>query len=100
MEYRIIHYPTISLQERIEEFKRAHSIGHYFNIDTQIITPSDAAKLSPILNPKNFKAALYCPGDAHIDPTMLCSSLIKGATKRGAQVCWIILTSHDFNFRE
>ncbi|KAK9875707.1 hypothetical protein WA026_009504 [Henosepilachna vigintioctopunctata] len=72
--------------ERLEEYKRLHTFAHYFDIDTQIISPSDAAKLSPILDPTKFIAALYSPQDGHIDPTMLCSSLVKGATKRGAQV--------------
>lgn len=73
-------------EERLKEYKRLHTIGHYFGIESHIIPPSEAAKLHPLLNTKNFSAALYSPTDGCIDPSMLCAALIKGATKNGGKL--------------
>lgn len=63
-----------------------HTLGHFFGIESQMLSPGEAVKLSPILNPDDFTAALYSPGDGDIDPSMFCSALIKGATKSGGKV--------------
>jgi sarcosine dehydrogenase len=73
-------------EERMQEYKRLHTFGHFFNIESHVIAPSEAAKLSPILDPKKFKGALYSPGDGCTDPSMYCAALIKGANTRGGQV--------------
>jgi glycine/D-amino acid oxidase-like deaminating enzyme len=70
----------------MQEYKRLHTFGHFFNIESHVIAPSEAAKLSPILDPKKFKGALYSPGDGCTDPSMYCAALIKGANTRGGQV--------------
>lgn len=62
------------------------TLGHFFGIESQILTPSDAAKLSPVLNQSSFVGALYSPADGGLDPSMFCSALIKGATSRGAEI--------------
>ena len=74
------------LQERVEEYQRLHTIGHFFGIDSQILSPTDTVRLSPILNKHNFTASLYSPGDGNVDPSLLCSALIKGATSKGGKV--------------
>ncbi|ENN80978.1 hypothetical protein YQE_02609, partial [Dendroctonus ponderosae] len=72
--------------DRMEEFKRLHTLGHYFNVHSQLITPKEAAKLSPILDPNAFYGAVYSPTDGHADPTSYCSALIKGGIANGGQV--------------
>lgn len=69
----------------MEEYKRFHTLGHYFNIDSQLISPSEAQKLCPILDPKSFYGALYSPEDGYTDPSMYCASLSKGAKNFGGQ---------------
>lgn len=73
-------------KERIKEYKRLQTLGHFFGIESQWLSPAEATKLSPILDPKSFLGALYSPGDGIIDPTMYCNALLKGATTRGCQV--------------
>lgn len=73
-------------QERMNEYKRLQTIGNLYGIESQLLTPTETTKLSPILNPKSFVGALYSPGDGGMDPSMYCSALIKGATSRGAEV--------------
>lgn len=70
----------------MEEYKQMHTLGHYFNIDTQLISPSDAHKLCPILDPKAFYGAMSSPGDGFVDPSKYCAALVKGATTLGGQV--------------
>lgn len=70
----------------MDEYKRLQALASFFGVESQMLTPSEAVKLSPILNQNKFIAALYSPGDGGLDPTMYCSALIKGATTRGAEV--------------
>lgn len=76
-----------SNEERVKEYKRLQTLGHFFGVDSQWLSPADAAKLSPILNPKSFQGALFSPSDGSMDPSMYCTALLKGATARGCQVC-------------
>lgn len=48
--------------------------------------PEETAKLFPLLDPKAFYGSLWSPADGVIDPTMLCSALIKAATKHGGKL--------------
>ncbi|CAH0561302.1 unnamed protein product [Brassicogethes aeneus] len=72
--------------QRLEEYKRLHTLGHFFNIESRIISPAEAQKLAPILNPKAFVGALYTPTDGFTDPTMYCSALAKGAKNNKATI--------------
>ncbi|KAJ8919613.1 hypothetical protein NQ315_002235 [Exocentrus adspersus] len=69
--------------ERMEEYKRIHTLGHYFNIENHLVSPNEAQKLCPMLNPKAFTGALWIPTDGYTDPSTYCSALIKGATTNG-----------------
>ncbi|XP_057662190.1 sarcosine dehydrogenase, mitochondrial [Diorhabda carinulata] len=72
--------------ERLEEYKRLHTLGHLLNLESHIISPTEAQKLSPILEPKSFYGALWSPNDGYCDPSMYCSALLKGAKNRGGKV--------------
>ncbi|XP_017784647.1 PREDICTED: sarcosine dehydrogenase, mitochondrial [Nicrophorus vespilloides] len=73
-------------KERIQEYQRLHTLGHFFGIESQLLNPEEVVKLSPALDPNDFTAALYSPGDGVIDPSQFCSSLIKGATMNGGKL--------------
>uniref|UniRef100_A0A1Y1MDL9 Sarcosine dehydrogenase, mitochondrial n=1 Tax=Photinus pyralis TaxID=7054 RepID=A0A1Y1MDL9_PHOPY len=73
-------------KERLKEYKRMHTIGYYFGVESQLLSASDAAKIHPLLNPKSFVGALHSPGDGVVDSTILCNALTKGAINNGAQV--------------
>ncbi|KAF7276911.1 hypothetical protein GWI33_009661, partial [Rhynchophorus ferrugineus] len=72
--------------ERFEEYKRLHTLGHYFNIESQLLSPRDTQKLCPILEPTSFYGALYSPSDGFVDPTMYTNALMKGGTANGGQI--------------
>lgn len=70
----------------MEEYKRFHTLGHLFGQESHLMTPLEAKKVCPLLNPTSFYGALWSPGDGFTDPSMYCASLIKGAKLGGAQV--------------
>ncbi|XP_023012335.2 sarcosine dehydrogenase [Leptinotarsa decemlineata] len=72
--------------ERLEEYKRFHTLGHMFNLESHVISPKEAQKICPILDPKSFYGALWSPGDGYTDPSMYCAALLKGAKNKGGQV--------------
>ncbi|KAB0799571.1 hypothetical protein PPYR_07451 [Photinus pyralis] len=68
-------------EERLKEYKRLHTIGKYFGIESHFISPLEAAAMHPLLDPTSFSAALYSPKDGRLDPTMMCTALVKAALK-------------------
>ncbi|KAK5643150.1 hypothetical protein RI129_006995 [Pyrocoelia pectoralis] len=73
-------------EERLKEYKRLQTLGTYFGIQSEIISSDEAAKIHPLLNPKNFSSALYSPTDGCLDPSMLCAALTKGARNHGGKL--------------
>ncbi|KAK5643152.1 hypothetical protein RI129_006997 [Pyrocoelia pectoralis] len=73
-------------EERLKEYKRLHTIGKYFGIESYVISPLEAAKMHPLLDAKSFTAALYSPKDGRLDPTMMCTALVKAALKRQGKI--------------
>lgn len=70
----------------MEEYKRFHTLGHFFGLESHLVTPLEAKKISPLLNPKSFYGALWSPNDGYTDPSMYCNSLVKGAKNAGGKV--------------
>jgi sarcosine dehydrogenase len=65
---------------------RLHTLGKAMGIPSQVLTPEEAQKIFPLLDPSVFQMALYCPEDGTIDPAMACNALLKVATKNGGKV--------------
>lgn len=65
---------------------RLHTLGNAMGIPSEVLSPQDAQKRFPILDPSIFKMALLSPEDGTIDPTMACNALVKVATKNGGKV--------------
>ncbi|XP_018327368.1 sarcosine dehydrogenase, mitochondrial [Agrilus planipennis] len=72
--------------ERINEYLRIQALGRYFGIESKLITPEEAAKLNPILDPSKFLAALYSTEDGCVDPNTLSQALLTGAQKYGGKI--------------
>lgn len=51
-----------------------------------MLTPDEAVKLSPMVDPACINGALYSPDDGYIDPSTYCYALIQLATKQGTKV--------------
>ena len=57
-----------------------------FGIEIELITPSEAGKLYPILRTDDLTGAVWLPGDGKANPTDLTQSLAKGARNGGARL--------------
>ncbi|XP_029735141.2 sarcosine dehydrogenase, mitochondrial [Aedes albopictus] len=72
--------------ERLDEYKRLATLGKCFGIESQILSPHEAQKVFPLLDPTSFTGALFSPGDGVVDPAMMCTALTKAALANGGTV--------------
>lgn len=47
---------------RLDEYKRLATIGKRFGVESDVMTPLEAQKVFPLLDPTSFTGALYSPG--------------------------------------
>ena len=73
-------------KERLEEYKRLHTIGRVMGVDSYILGPEDTKKLYPLMNVSDIYGTLYSPKDGTIDPHGLCTALSRFSTRSGAKV--------------
>ncbi|KAF0730620.1 hypothetical protein Ae201684P_021867 [Aphanomyces euteiches] len=71
--------------ERLSEYQRLATLGKYFDIPAQVLSPSDTKQLYPLMNVSDLHGTLYSPGDGTIDPSGWVSALTKGARQLGGQ---------------
>ena len=72
--------------ERLTLMKRQMARARSFGIDFEFVTPSDVARIAPILRSDDLAGAVWIPGDGKANPTDLTQSLAKGARMRGAAI--------------
>ena len=70
----------------MDEYKRLQTIGKYFDIESQILTPSQTKDLYPLMNVCDVYGTLYSPGDGTVEPAEYVQTLSKAAKKRGAKI--------------
>ena len=71
--------------ERMEEMTRAASMACAFNVEVEVISLAEAAKLNPYLNLTGAVGAVFVPKDGQADPTNITQALAKGARLHGAR---------------
>ena len=75
-----------SNKERMDEYKRLHTIGKYFDIESQILTPAQTKDLYPLMNIDDVYGTLYSVGDGTVEPAEYVTTLSKAAKQRGAKI--------------
>ncbi|MBM3539826.1 MAG: FAD-dependent oxidoreductase, partial [Alphaproteobacteria bacterium] len=75
-----------STPERLIQLKRGLAMARSFGIEIELITPSEAGKLYPLLRTDDLTGAVWLPGDGKANPTDLTQSLAKGARNGGAKL--------------
>ena len=75
-----------STPERLIQLKRGLAMARSFGIEIELITPTEAGKLYPILRTDDLTGAVWLPGDGKANPTDLTQSLAKGARNGGARL--------------
>ena len=76
-----------SSPERLEELKRLVAISRSFGLPLELISPSQAQALFPLMTLDDVRGAVYLPTDGFIDPTGLTMALAAGARAGGARFC-------------
>jgi 4-methylaminobutanoate oxidase (formaldehyde-forming) len=72
--------------ERFEELKRGASMARIFGLEVEVVTPSEAASLWPLLNVEGVVGGVFLPKDGQTNPIDTTMALAKGARQGGAKV--------------
>ncbi|MGE0845875.1 MAG: FAD-dependent oxidoreductase [Flavobacteriaceae bacterium] len=72
--------------ERLEWLKMAHARGRYLGMETEIITPSEAKALLPLIDETHFVGAMWDPIEGHLDPSGTTHAYAKAARAQGAEI--------------
>jgi len=73
-------------QERWTEVKRQATTAHSFGLDMQLLTPSEAQALWPLMQVDDVVGAAFLPTDGQANPSDITQSLAKGARMAGARI--------------
>src|SRR5215208_4355676 len=72
--------------ERMDFLRLAHAKGRYLGMDTELITPSEAKAMFPLMDERHFVGAMWDPVEGHLDPSGTTHAYAKAARKLGAEV--------------
>ena len=72
--------------ERMDFLRLAHAKGRYLGMDTELITPSEAKAMFPLMDETNFVGAMWDPVEGHLDPSGTTHAYAKAARKLGAEI--------------
>ena len=70
----------------MDYLRLAHAKGRCLGMDTEIITPSEAAAMFPLMDPTHFVGALWDPVEGHLDPAGTTHAYAKAAQALGATI--------------
>ena len=73
-------------EDRLDWLRQAHARSRYLEMETQLVSPSEAARLFPLMDKKYFVGALYDPIEGHVDPAGVTNAYAKAARVQGAEV--------------
>jgi 4-methylaminobutanoate oxidase (formaldehyde-forming) len=75
-----------STPERLEELTRQHGWAKTFGLPMELVGPTEAAELFPLMDPTGVLGAAWLPTDGYLDPSGLTYAFIGGAKSRGVAV--------------
>ena len=73
-------------EERMNFLRYTHATGRALGMETEIITPSEAKAMFPLMDETNFVGALWDPVEGHLDPSGTTHAYARAAQKLGAAV--------------
>jgi dimethylglycine dehydrogenase len=73
-------------RERMDFLRLAHAKGRYLGMDTELITPSEAKAMFPLMDEKHFVGAMWDPVEGHLDPSGTTHAYAKAAQRLGAEI--------------
>ncbi len=72
--------------ERMDFLRLAQAKGRYLGMETELITPSEAKTMFPLMDESHFVGALWDPAEGHLDPSGTTQAYAKAAQKLGAEI--------------
>ncbi|MFO1105244.1 MAG: FAD-dependent oxidoreductase [Amaricoccus sp.] len=73
-------------EERMDFLRLTHAKGRCLGMETEIITPSEAKAMFPLMDESHFVGALWDPVEGHLDPSGTTHAYAKAAQKLGAKI--------------
>ena len=73
-------------EERMNFLRYVHATGRALGMETEIITPTEAKSMFPLMDESNFVGALWDPVEGHLDPSGTTHAYAKAAQKLGATI--------------
>ncbi|MCH7686669.1 MAG: FAD-binding oxidoreductase, partial [Planctomycetes bacterium] len=73
-------------KERFEELKRGASMARVFDLEVELVTAQEMAKMWPLANLDDVIGGVFLPGDGQTNPIDTTMALAKGAKMGGAQI--------------
>ena len=75
-----------STTSRLEELKRQATTAQLFDVEANILNPSEIKKLYPIINTNDIIGGVHMPSDGQADPVGVTNVLAKAAKIQGAKI--------------
>lgn len=72
--------------ERMDFLRYVHATGRALGMETEIITPTEAKVLNPLMDQRHFVGALWDPVEGHLDPSGTTLAYARAAQKLGAEI--------------
>jgi glycine cleavage system T protein len=72
--------------ERLVELKRGASMARCFGVEVEVISPSEAGRLWPLMRTDDLAGAVWIPGDGRTNPIDTTLALARGARNGGATI--------------
>ncbi len=72
--------------DRMIEIKRQATTARSFGLDMQILTPTEARELWPLMNIDDIVGAAFLPTDGQANPSDITQALARGARDRGVTI--------------
>ena len=73
-------------QERMDFLRTLHAKGRHLGMQTELITPSEAKEMFPIMDETCFVGGLWDPVEGHLDPSGTTHAYAKAAKMLGAEI--------------
>ena len=73
-------------EERMDFLRYVHATGRALGMNTEIITPSEAKAMFPLMDESHFVGALWDPVEGHLDPSGTTHAYAKAAQALGATI--------------
>ena len=71
---------------RMVQLKRTAAVARAHGVDCELLTPTEAGRLFPVMATADLQGAVWLPGDGKANPADLTMALAKGARNAGVRI--------------